>query len=172
MFLVSGLWHGASWNFVFWGIMHGIFMIITRCFKHLFEKIHPALNWLITFSFVNAAWVFFRVSSIRDGFRMINQVAKMNFGPIDAKLIEIFDITGIIELVENVVSFEIAGTYPYLGVFIALVGVLVLILGLKNAKECMMNFKPTISRLAITIVLIVWCVLSFADVSPFLYYNF
>ena len=63
VFLLSGLWHGASWNFVFWGLCHGIFMVLTRLFSDFFKKLHPALNWLMTFSFVNIMWVFFRAET-------------------------------------------------------------------------------------------------------------
>lgn len=58
VFMASGFWHGANWTFVFWGICHGVFCVITRHFRTFFEKLHPALNWIITFGFVNIMWVF------------------------------------------------------------------------------------------------------------------
>ncbi len=72
VFLISGLWHGASWNFVIWGALHGIFSIVGDWNKKLWKKIglyFPGnkgvrlFNVLLTFALVTLAWVFFRNSS-------------------------------------------------------------------------------------------------------------
>lgn len=60
VYLASGIWHGANYTFIIWGILHGLFSVITRRCKKFFEKMHPALSWLITFTFVNLTWVLFR----------------------------------------------------------------------------------------------------------------
>ncbi|ODS85341.1 MAG: alginate O-acetyltransferase [Cytophagaceae bacterium SCN 52-12] len=69
VFLVSGLWHGASWNFVIWGALHGIFSIAGEWYRRLLKKaglffpgnrLVRILNVLITFMLVTLAWVFFR----------------------------------------------------------------------------------------------------------------
>ncbi|NQY09473.1 MAG: MBOAT family protein [Flavobacteriales bacterium] len=62
VFLLSGLWHGASWNFVIWGAYHGIFLILDRLFLIKFYKLigNYAAN-LITFFIVMIGWVIFRM---------------------------------------------------------------------------------------------------------------
>ena len=73
VFLVSGLWHGASWNFVIWGGLHGIYQImghITRniqssAFKYLGKLNGLIQNW-ITFALVAFAWIFFRAKTFAD----------------------------------------------------------------------------------------------------------
>lgn len=73
VFLVSGLWHGASWNFVIWGALHGIYQIIghlTRNFQSAFFKPLGKLgglleNW-ITVALVVFAWIFFRAKTFAD----------------------------------------------------------------------------------------------------------
>jgi len=66
MFL-GGLWHGASWTFVFWGLLHGLFMCVNLVFRKVFQRIHytlpSAAGWCITFLSVAFAWVFFRAES-------------------------------------------------------------------------------------------------------------
>ena len=52
VFTISGLWHGTGWTFLVWGIMHGMFQIVERLFPKVFKNMHPALSWMITFSFV------------------------------------------------------------------------------------------------------------------------
>ena len=74
-FLVSGIWHGANWTFIFWGVIHGALQIIE---KTLGWQKYEGRNWavrtvriIITFLLVNFAWVFFRMPNIGDAFALI-----------------------------------------------------------------------------------------------------
>jgi len=61
VFLISGFWHGASWNFIVWGAYHGLFLICDRLFFIRFtEKIGRIPSMLITYLIVLIGWVFFR----------------------------------------------------------------------------------------------------------------
>ena len=65
VFLISGLWHGASWNFVIWGGFHGAFLILDRIFlKDLLHKIGVVPSVLITFLIVVIGWVFFSMETL------------------------------------------------------------------------------------------------------------
>ena len=60
-FLIGGLWHGAAWTFVVWGAMHGMALAVHRVWKLVVPFRLPAYcGWLLTFGFVNAAWIVFR----------------------------------------------------------------------------------------------------------------
>ncbi|MDP5066953.1 MAG: MBOAT family protein, partial [Crocinitomicaceae bacterium] len=62
VFLISGLWHGASWNFVLWGAFHGVFLILDRLFLlKVLEKIGRVPAAIFTFFVVAMAWVLFRL---------------------------------------------------------------------------------------------------------------
>ncbi|OHB76660.1 MAG: hypothetical protein A2Z25_00445 [Planctomycetes bacterium RBG_16_55_9] len=65
--LLGGLWHGASWTFVFWGFLHGFFMCVNHLFRKIFQRINytlpSAAAWCLTFVSVTFAWVFFRAES-------------------------------------------------------------------------------------------------------------
>lgn len=76
-FVLSGLWHGASWTFVIWGALHGLYIIASTFLAKLFNKIslgRTVLRWKIsfllqiiaTFCLVNYAWIFFRAKNILD----------------------------------------------------------------------------------------------------------
>ncbi len=62
-FLIGGLWHGAGWTFVFWGFLHGAAMGVHRLWKRTGHTLPNWAAWLVTFNFVNVAWVFFRAKS-------------------------------------------------------------------------------------------------------------
>ena len=81
VFVVSGLWHGADYTFLIWGAMHGAFMIIERLFyeekiKHISNdmSIINIIRWLVTFSIVNFAWIFFRLDNLTDVVTMISKI--------------------------------------------------------------------------------------------------
>ena len=62
VFILSGLWHGASWNYIIWGAYHGIFLILDRLFlQKLLNKIGQIPSILITFVFVMFGWVIFKI---------------------------------------------------------------------------------------------------------------
>ena len=64
IFLISGIWHGAGWTFVLWGISHGVASVINRLWSRAGYRMNKLLAWFITFQFVNAAWVLFRAPTI------------------------------------------------------------------------------------------------------------
>ncbi len=71
VFAVTGLWHGASWNFVGWGLYHGFFLIVERMgFGKLLDK-SKILSRIYCILVVIIGWVFFRVESVGTGVKVI-----------------------------------------------------------------------------------------------------
>ncbi|NPA66266.1 MAG: MBOAT family protein [Epsilonproteobacteria bacterium] len=70
-FLIGGLWHGAGWNFVFWGFLHGMALVIHRIWKKLGFSLHKIVAWFITINFINFSWVFFRAKNWDDAIKVI-----------------------------------------------------------------------------------------------------
>lgn len=171
VFLVSGLWHGANYTFIIWGLLHGLFMVITRHFKKFFDKMHPALSWIITFGFINIAWIIFRADTLHDAFRLINEVALFNFGPIQNDIYDIFNLQEF-TMVLNGISNSILKNYPCILLVLFFVFTLFITLNSKNSYEKMKKFKPSYIKLITIIILLLWCILSFTGISTFLYFNF
>lgn len=73
VFLVSGLWHGANWTFVFWGFLHGLFVSVENFFRNSFGSgnLPVVLRRLLLVFLVTLAWVFFRADHIGQAFAMI-----------------------------------------------------------------------------------------------------
>lgn len=80
VFFVTGLWHGASWNFIFWGLFHGFFLILER------SKILKTQNWpiflqhLYVILIVIIGWVFFRAETMLDGFNYLKAMLGITNG--------------------------------------------------------------------------------------------
>ncbi len=70
-FILGGIWHGAGWTFVFWGFLHGMALVLHRFWKQLGFTMPKFLAWLITFNFINIAWVFFRAKEWNDAIKVL-----------------------------------------------------------------------------------------------------
>lgn len=86
-FAVSGLWHGAAWTYVIWGILHGISRIAENILAYLPKKIRvpKIIRWFIVFGIVNVLWVFFRADSIDDSMYVICNAFKLFCGHFSLK---------------------------------------------------------------------------------------
>jgi alginate O-acetyltransferase complex protein AlgI len=80
VFIVSGLWHGASWSFILWGAYHGFFLVMERSFLlKIYQKIGKLTSTAITFLIVVVGWIFFRVEKISDAFIYIERMFSFRF---------------------------------------------------------------------------------------------
>ncbi len=160
--LAGGLWHGASWKFVFWGGMHGIGLIIHRLYgkytshlplsdrQQLFQKVS---GWFITFQFVALLWVFFRAESFNMAW-MIIQKAFSELNP----------------------SYLIPFLYGH-GLFavVFVIGYLILLLpAAVKEKICNVFVELPLPAKALLFLLIFQLVLQFRSetVQPFIYFQF
>lgn len=81
VFLISGLWHGASWNFVAWGAYHGLFLVIERLFlKGILKKIGPWASWAYCFIISVLGWVIFKVEDMRMAMEYYGKLFAFDFG--------------------------------------------------------------------------------------------
>jgi alginate O-acetyltransferase complex protein AlgI len=91
IFLVSGFWHGANWNFIVWGALNALYflpLLLTRKNRNNIEtvaegKVYPSLmelsSMLLTFSLTVFAWIFFRAENIEHAFNYINHIFITNY---------------------------------------------------------------------------------------------
>ena len=85
-FLFSGIWHGASWNFLVWGLLHGIYYlgsVVTKSFRERcvffvgiqkMPLLHKLIRQWITFHLVCVGWIFFRANSVGDGWYILTHL--------------------------------------------------------------------------------------------------
>jgi alginate O-acetyltransferase complex protein AlgI len=63
-FILGGLWHGANWTFVLWGLLNGVGLVAVRLWSRTGVRLPALVAWAITFLFVNMAWVLFRAPDL------------------------------------------------------------------------------------------------------------
>lgn len=67
---LCGLWHGAGWTFVVWGLMHGMALLVVRAWGRIGRPLPTPLAWLLTFAFVAVAFMLFRAPDFAVALRM------------------------------------------------------------------------------------------------------
>lgn len=80
-FVVSGFWHGASFTFLIWGFLHGLFLVSEHFISEkirIQNKFKNLSGWLITFLFVNLSWLFFRAESFADAVYLLKTIGGGN----------------------------------------------------------------------------------------------
>ncbi|MGE3246052.1 MAG: MBOAT family protein [Beijerinckiaceae bacterium] len=75
---LCGLWHGAGWTFVVWGLMHGIGLIVLRAWRGAGLAMPSPLSWLLTFLFVVAGWVIFRATDFSSAASILGSMTGAN----------------------------------------------------------------------------------------------
>lgn len=66
VFFITGFWHGASYNFIFWGLFHGAFLILEKTKGSLIEKLPNSIKHIYVLLVVIVGWVFFRAETFND----------------------------------------------------------------------------------------------------------
>lgn len=145
IFLVSGLWHGANWTFILWGALHGLAEVLQKIFQKIWDKLYIPIQWTINFVFLVLTWTIFRATSIGQAWKLISRIWR-------GELLAIY-------------SPEMSVGY----ILFMIVALLIAVFG-KNCRE--MEFKLDRKHAVITVALMILCILQFAKLSPFLYFNF
>lgn len=164
-FLIGGLWHGAGWNFVFWGFLHGLALVVHRIWRKLGCKMNNILAWFITFNFVNVAWVFFRAKTWSDALKVLKGMVGMNGIVLPASWADKFTNLTHIEFGNYVV--------PDLknALLMLIIGFIISVF-FKNSIELRDNFKPNFIYLAMAVIMALAALSQITSVSEFLYFNF
>lgn len=171
VFLISGLWHGANWTFIVWGLLHGIASVCNRIFKNRWSKFPSFFRWILTFSFINLTWIFFRSDTLADAFALLTRLFMEWPGPINPQLLHCFDLLEFTYLEDHISALAtIINYFPAMHMTLILSGCMLITLAFKNSNEKI--FKPTRFNAAGCIILLIWSIVSLSGLSTFLYFNF
>lgn len=186
IFLVSGLWHGASWTFVIWGILNGVAVVIERLIcidkfwvyieseKKLLNIIVTPLGNILTFIYICITWIFFRANSVSDAVNIIIPKIIESLKQFDLNTLQIFSFSKVFD--------KILATKKILGLenidlLVALIAIIVLelvhIIQRRGSITKLLYTMPAIMRHTIYVALtttVIW--LAWTGNQQFIYFAF
>jgi D-alanyl-lipoteichoic acid acyltransferase DltB (MBOAT superfamily) len=161
-FLIGGIWHGAGWTFFIWGALHGVAMIVHRFWRQLGMRAPGWVAWLLTFVFVNAAWVYFRAPTLGDAHSILSKMAGLDVA------------RGVSEDWNRLISGGL-GEIPDVFWVAFLAAFMLLDILYRNSQEWVAILKPKIRFSAACVVLFstgVYLLMDQNRFSEFLYFQF
>lgn len=164
VFTLSGLWHGAGYTFILWGLLHGGFMVITKRFIKAFNKLPDWMNQVITLFFINFTWILFRSGSLRTFRAMMRALAKFEWGKLDNNICQSFVPT-------ICTYFHIDVSAQICAVVITII-LIFIVLRCRNVKERADDSNYTVLKSIISVLVMVLCILSLGGINSFIYMNF
>lgn len=170
VFLVSGIWHGANWTFILWGILHGVLSVFDRLFEKKQEKIFAPARWMGTFVVVNILWLLFRSDTIQQWWEILTKIVCVQNLNVSDGIISTFNlqentfisnVLGLKWSIENIRGF-------WMNVYILLTGCICLLFD-NNYRT--LNNKSWIMMI-ISAIAFIWGFICLSGESVFVYFNF
>ena len=171
VFLLSGLWHGANWNYVWWGFLNGLGVIYNNTRKK--ELKNRKLAWFLTFSYFLFTLIFFRSESMED----VKIILRGLINPVGVKFV--YDMANFMDIPElyilrkasEMIYPKVTGIIYCIAFFFVMILCAVFIRG-KNAETIVKEGKYSKKMAVMLAIIFVWSVISLSGVSTFLYFNF
>lgn len=193
--LLGGLWHGAGWNFVVWGGLHGLFLVAHQ----LWVEVREGLGWLqpsalgrifsvlLTFISVVVAWVFFRAHSLTGAMIILAGMSGSNGITLpDTVALHAGNIAPLLK--DFGVVFTPGGGRIFVSTYLWILGLLPVIFLAPNSQEIMRGFQPALTAVVSKSSWLIWApsvrwalimalvlsagLLSLMKPSEFLYFQF
>lgn len=171
VYFISGFWHGSGWTFLAWGLLHGLAQVGERLLGERRERLPKGVRWLLTFLFVNLAWVFFQAPSL-DGAWSVLRAAVLGGGglPLEALAARALDTEATV--LRTLLPRDLAWIVPPLVLLALLGGGLTVSLRRRGVVQRMEEFPLRWRGALVSGGLLVWAVLSFSSTGTFIYSNF
>ena len=156
VWLLTGLWHGASWNFILWGIYYGVILIIEKIFlgKYI-EKLPRFFRHIYTLFFVVIGWVIFRI----EDFSQMGIVLQKMF---------VWTKSGILDNI--ILNYDIFASLPY--IIIGIIGSIPVFAKVKESTKSRVTYSVISTIWCLVIFIISICFLLTATYNPFIYFRF
>ena len=172
VFLVSGIWHGANWTYILWGVINGIGNVLEKIFGRFFRWVPRAIGVTITFVFCLFSMSLFRAESITQARQLWRHLKVTGDGVLYKPMTDAFNDLVEVKLLCKIGLDGIVRQYP--GILLVAFSLIVLAACflMKNTQEKIAQMRYSVSQIIVIIVLMLWSILTLSDVSEFLYFNF
>ena len=173
--LLGGLWHGAGWTFILWGILHGSYLCINHGWRQFKITLPKFVGWLLTMTAVIVSWVFFRAANLGDGWAIIKGMVGLNGivipGNPQGKMAFLQGFGFKIQAWSDLSHLpQVFGSQFYC--ILCILGLLLGVAFLPNTQELIAKFKPTWWWALPLGLMTSLSLLSLNRVSQFLYFQF
>ncbi|MBR3599363.1 MAG: MBOAT family protein [Lachnospiraceae bacterium] len=155
VFFLTGLWHGANYSYIVWGLYHGLFSIVERRGLNKYLERHNFISWLYCFCVVNIGWVLFRVEDVSLGFQMIKRMLLFwKYNDVHIGINNYIDIKVYVMLLFGILGMGIIQRY--------------------TPKRIVDKWKNSILETVYCMLVLILCLASLAanTYNPFIYFQF
>lgn len=170
VFTVSGIWHGANFTFILWGVLHGMAVCVGRLAEGPWEKLPRAVRLVLTFLYVNLLWGLFRADSVTQFVSILKRMILWDGAGFHEAFLSSFRLPYLRKALSLLhVPYTDMGVYALCAAVLFVCLFLLCVLPENNYKR---RYEATNGSLAWTLALLVFCIVSLGKVSVFLYFNF
>lgn len=156
VWLLTGIWHGASWNFILWGVLYGVVIIIEKLFLgKILEKIPAFFSWLYTIILVILGWVLFDTADIPTALGYMGAM---------------FGGTGILSDNQGMYYLMNYGIITVIAIFACTDAFKLILEKLRSKVPMLINYITPFTKMAVLVLSTAY--LADATYNPFLYFNF
>lgn len=156
VWLLTGVWHGASWNFILWGVLYGVVIIIEKLFLgKILEKIPSFFSWLYTIILVILGWVLFDTADISTALGYMGAM---------------FGGTGILSDNHGMYYLMNYGIITVIAIFACTDAFKLILEKLRSKVPMLINYITPFTKMAVLVLSTAY--LADATYNPFLYFNF
>ena len=166
VFLVSGIWHGANWTFILWGLLHGALSVLERMRERAGRRLNDSAGWLGTFLSVNVLWLLFRAESVRQWLSMLKTMLLFKSTAVSEGLLKCFEIP------ESAVLLQLFRLSSIRGAMALLFYVAALLLCLLPENNYRRKDSLTLSGAVLAAAAFFFAFLHLGGESVFVYFNF
>lgn len=162
VFFISGLWHGETWPFIVWGLMHGVLRVFEKILEKQFDKVPNVIRIAFTFLYVNTAWVLFRAPNWNDAMSVLKKMY----------LPDTISFDGLNRLAnDTILTYPASIETTYLVAFLSILLAIVFFYK-KNSTDLYKQFKPTVKNAIFIAILLCISILHLSKAASFIYFNF
>lgn len=187
---LGGIWHGASWTFLLWGLLHGFYLVVNHIWRGVLStrlgfNLPPAFAWFVTMIAVIVGWVFFRATTLKGALLMLESMFVPNLVQLPPAVFQILNLSWPFVRSDNW-SGSVGGIQA-IG-FVVLLSILVI--AMPNVQQIFRRHKPFLDKDPewpeafeliwkpnwrwgiVTSVLLALSLVKLGTDSTFLYFNF
>lgn len=171
VFLLSGLWHGANWTFLLWGALNGIVMVLERILHVKEWKRLPGIRRVAAFVISTFAWSIFRADSVSQAGSLWGRLFTGGHG-MYASFADCFNGLVEVSILRRIGFGALMERYPCCLLLLFVIALVLACFFMRNTQEKAEAMQFTNRKAVVTVILLVWSILSLSEISEFIYFNF